>query len=103
MVGSSSQSESEVSEQMAGLACVRSHEPHPDGFGHLPLKAQLPARRWCMRGGGHNVPGRSKILCGLPPKPPRSHPEATLRPSGSQPVGTRKPPWSHPEATLRLP
>src|ERR1019366_6260503 len=29
--------------------------------------------------------------------------QATLRPSGSQPVGTRKPPSGYPEATLRLP
>src|ERR1019366_8038738 len=31
------------------------------------------------------------------------HPEATLRPSGSQPVGTLKPPSGYPEATPRLP
>ncbi len=35
-------------------------------------------------------------------KPPRGYPEATPRPSGSQPVGPLKPPCSHPEATLRL-
>src|ERR1035441_7754513 len=29
--------------------------------------------------------------------------QATLRPSGSQPVGTRKPPSGYPQATLRLP
>src|ERR1035441_7288692 len=34
---------------------------------------------------------------------PCGHPEATLKPSGSQPVGTRKPPSGYPEATLRLP
>jgi hypothetical protein len=33
----------------------------------------------------------------------RGHPEATLRPSDSQPVGTPKPPSGYPEATLRLP
>jgi hypothetical protein len=31
-----------------------------------------------------------------------SHPQAPLRPSGSQPVGTPKPPGSHPQAPLRL-
>jgi hypothetical protein len=38
-----------------------------------------------------------------PAKLPWSHPHATLKPSGSQPVGTQKAPRSHPEATLRLP
>src|ERR1035437_5034913 len=32
-----------------------------------------------------------------------SHPQATLRLTGSQPVGTLKPPRGYPEATLRLP
>src|ERR1035441_2075641 len=32
-------------------------------------------------------------------KPGCGHPEATLKPSGSQPVGTRKPPSGYPEAT----
>ena len=37
-------------------------------------------------------------------KPSRlGHPEATLRLSGSQPVGTLKPPSVYPQATLRLP
>jgi hypothetical protein len=36
-------------------------------------------------------------------KPGCGHPEATLKPSGSQPVGTRKPPSGYPKATLRLP
>src|ERR1035437_4973224 len=38
-----------------------------------------------------------------PPKPPSGHPQATLRLSGSQPVGTLKPPSGYPEATPRLP
>ncbi len=36
-------------------------------------------------------------------KPPSGYPEATLRPSGGQPVGTPKPPGGYPQATLRLP
>src|SRR5664279_3372036 len=43
------------------------------------------------------------MILHAPPKPPSGYPEATLRPSGSQPVGTRKPPSGYPEATLRLP
>ena len=47
----------------------------------------------CLRWNGRNsVPG-----C------PRGHPEATLRPCGSQPVGTPRLPRGYPEATLRLP
>src|ERR1019366_9546942 len=50
-------------------------------------------------------------MCALPPADdsisllaaPSGHPQATLRPSGSQPVGTLKPPSGYPEATLRLP
>jgi hypothetical protein len=38
----------------------------------------------------------------LPSGLPRGYPEATLRPSGGQPVGTLKPPRGYPEATLRL-
>jgi hypothetical protein len=34
---------------------------------------------------------------------PRGYLEATLRPSGSQPVGTPEPPSGYPGATLRLP
>src|ERR1039458_7223992 len=34
---------------------------------------------------------------------PSGHPQATLRPSGSQPVGTPKPPSGYPQATPRLP
>jgi hypothetical protein len=37
------------------------------------------------------------------PRLPRGYPEATLRLTGSQPVGTRKPPRGYPEATPRLP
>ena len=33
----------------------------------------------------------------------QSHPQATLKPYGSQPVATQKPPSGYPEATLRLP
>ena len=39
---------------------------------------------------------------GFGSKPPRGYPEATLRPSGSQPVGTQKLPSGSPQATPRL-
>jgi len=35
-------------------------------------------------------------------KPPRSYPEASLKPYGSQPVGTLKRTRGYPEAILRL-
>ena len=38
-----------------------------------------------------------------PPKPPSGYPEASFRPSGSQPVGTQRLPSGYPEATPRLP
>jgi hypothetical protein len=36
-------------------------------------------------------------------RPPSGYPQAILRPSGSQLVGTRKPPLGYPEATLKRP
>src|ERR1035438_6962609 len=56
-----------------------------------PVRAELPPAPQkrvlrCFRWNGRNSSP------GLPPRPPRSHPEATLRLSGSQLVGTLKPP-----------
>jgi hypothetical protein len=50
--------------------------------------------------------GMQKVECKiqeLGSKPPSGYPEANLRLSGGQPVGTLKPPPGHPQATRRLP
>jgi hypothetical protein len=52
------------------LAGEQVPEPHANGFGNRPFKAQLPANCWRVQGGGHNVPECLKTVCWLPPKPP---------------------------------
>ena len=57
--------------------------------GSIPCQPRFPCAGWVSTEAKKD-PG------GL--RPPRGHPEATLRPSGGQPIGTLKPPRGYPEA-----
>src|ERR1035441_3536696 len=62
--------------------------------GSIPCKPRFPLAGWVST-------EAKKDQGGL--RPPRGHPEATHRLTGSQPVGTQKLPRGYPEATPRLP
>src|ERR1039458_890818 len=69
----------------------------PFAIGYLPFHGKATQSHTAAKAEGRmqNAETRDKAI----PSPL----QAPLRPSGSQPVGTRKPPSGYPEATLRLP
>ena len=75
----------------AEAGCQRWQSRAQAGYGHpeaTPRECRMQNAEWRMPGAAFRLP--------------RGYPEATLRPSGGQPVGTLKPPRGYLEATLRL-